>query len=50
MKIGQLHVKVVLAMILTEYEVHQKPENKPELDNRSAANGINLEFKKITVD
>lgn len=52
MKVGQLHAKVVLAMILKEFEVYQRPEDTNELDSRStftaAANGINLEFKKIT--
>ncbi|OXU24125.1 hypothetical protein TSAR_013101 [Trichomalopsis sarcophagae] len=51
MKAGQLHAKVVLAMILREYTVTQRPENKLVLDPRStftaAADGINLHFRKI---
>lgn len=51
MKVGQLHAKIAIAMILKEYEVHQKLEEKNELDSRStftaAANGINLEFRKL---
>ncbi|XP_044584081.1 probable cytochrome P450 6d5 [Cotesia glomerata] len=51
MKVGQLHVKVVLSMILSEYEVHQNPEEIYKLDSRStftaAANGINIEFRKL---
>ncbi|XP_014213303.1 cytochrome P450 6k1 [Copidosoma floridanum] len=51
MKVGQLHAKVVLAMILSEYIVVQKPENKLVLDPRStftaAADGINLHFRKV---
>lgn len=51
MRVGQLHVKVVLSMILSEYEVFQKPEEINKLDSRStftaAANGINIEFRKL---
>lgn len=51
MKVGQLHVKVVLSMILSEYDVHQNPEEIYKLDSRStftaAANGINIEFRKL---
>lgn len=51
MKVGQLHAKIAIAMILKEYEVYQKQEEKNELDSRStftaAANGINLEFRKL---
>lgn len=51
MKVGQLHAKIVIAMILKEYEIHQSLDDKNELDSRStftaAANGINVEFKKI---
>ena len=51
MKVGQLHAKVVISMILREYEVKQLVEDKSILDPRStftaAANGINLQFKKI---
>lgn len=53
MKVGQMHAKVAIAMILREYEVHQKVEEKNGLDNRStftaAANGINLEFRKLAI-
>lgn len=52
MKVGQLHAKVVLAMILRQYKVTQHPENKLVLDPRStftaAADGINLHFQKIS--
>ncbi|KAG7202052.1 hypothetical protein KM043_004732 [Ampulex compressa] len=51
MKIGQLHAKVVLAMLLRDYEIWQEKDDKSYLDPRStftaAANGINLHFKKI---
>ena len=51
MKVGQLHAKVVLAKLLREYAVTQRPENKLVLDPRStftaAADGINLHFRKI---
>ncbi|XP_043473067.1 cytochrome P450 6k1-like [Leptopilina heterotoma] len=51
MKIGQLHAKVVIAMILRKYEMGQLPIDKISLDNRStftaAANGINLQFKEV---
>ncbi|XP_057321580.1 cytochrome P450 6k1-like [Microplitis mediator] len=51
MRVGQLHVKVVLSMILSEYEVYQKPEETNKLDSRStftaAADGINIEFRKL---
>ncbi|XP_015119350.1 cytochrome P450 6k1 [Diachasma alloeum] len=51
MKVGQLHAKVVLSMILKEYEVYQSPEDKSYLDPRStftaAANGIILHFRKL---
>ncbi|KAL0808584.1 hypothetical protein ABMA28_013026 [Loxostege sticticalis] len=48
--LGQLHVKVALSMILTEYELRQKtPDVK--MDHRStftaAADGINVEFTKL---
>ncbi|XP_024942643.1 uncharacterized protein LOC107269568 [Cephus cinctus] len=51
MKVGQLHAKVVIAMLLREYEIWQKPEDKSILDPRStftaAANGIVLQFRKL---
>ncbi|XP_067213905.1 cytochrome P450 6k1-like [Linepithema humile] len=51
MKVGQLHAKVVLALLLHNYEIWQTQEHKSVLDPRStftaAANGINLYFKKI---
>ncbi|XP_011164532.2 cytochrome P450 6k1 [Solenopsis invicta] len=51
MKVGQLHAKVVLALLLKHYEVWQTEENTSYLDPRStftaAGNGINLHFKKI---
>ncbi|XP_043461775.1 cytochrome P450 6k1-like [Leptopilina heterotoma] len=51
MKIGQLHAKVSIAMILRKYEIRQLPIDKISLDNRStftaAANGINLQFKEV---
>ncbi|XP_043282966.1 cytochrome P450 6k1-like [Venturia canescens] len=51
MKVGQLHAKVVIAMVLRDYEISQRPENKSVLDPRStftaAADGILLHFKKI---
>lgn len=50
-KLGQLHVKVVLATILREYSVNQLIKDKAILNPKStftaAANGINLQFKKI---
>ncbi|XP_014482828.1 PREDICTED: cytochrome P450 6k1-like [Dinoponera quadriceps] len=50
-KVGTLHAKVVLAMLLREYEVWQSQENKSTLDTRStftaAADGIKLHFKRI---
>lgn len=53
MKVGQLHAKIVLAMILREYEVWQDKEQISVLDTRStftaAGNGINLYFKQIAV-
>lgn len=51
MKVGQLHTKLAIAMVLKDYEVFQNPSEKNELDSRStftaAANGINLEFRKL---
>ncbi|XP_043504588.1 cytochrome P450 6k1-like [Polistes fuscatus] len=50
MKVGQLHAKVVLALLLREYEIWQEEKDKSVLDPRStftaAANGIQLHFKK----
>ncbi|XP_034942074.1 cytochrome P450 6k1-like [Chelonus insularis] len=52
MKVGQLHAKVVIATILSQYEIYQKLEDKNELDPRStftaAVHGINVEFRKLT--
>ena len=51
MKAGQLHAKVVIALILREYEIKQLKEDVSILDPRAtvtaAVNGIKLEFKKI---
>ncbi|XP_051168310.1 cytochrome P450 6k1-like isoform X1 [Leptopilina boulardi] len=51
MKVGQLHAKVVITMILRRYEVIQLSKDEITLDNRStftaAADGINLQFKEI---
>ncbi|KAL0125643.1 hypothetical protein PUN28_004617 [Cardiocondyla obscurior] len=51
MKVGQLHAKVVLALLLRNYEIWQTEEHTSFLDPRStftaAGNGINLHFKKI---
>lgn len=51
MKVGQLHAKVVLALLLRDYEMWQTKDNESFLNPRStftaAANGINLHFKKI---
>ncbi|XP_032667814.1 uncharacterized protein LOC116842550 [Odontomachus brunneus] len=50
-KAGTLHAKVVLSMLLSEYEIWQNHEDKSSLDTRStftaAADGIKLHFKKI---
>ncbi|KAG4074729.1 hypothetical protein HA402_008455 [Bradysia odoriphaga] len=50
-RVGQLHAKIAIATILKEYEVYQRADETNELDNRStftaAANGINLQFKKL---
>ncbi|KAL0830301.1 hypothetical protein ABMA28_002501 [Loxostege sticticalis] len=51
-QVGQLHVKVVLSMILSQYEVRQSKTAEVKLDSRStftaAADGINLEFIKLS--
>ncbi|XP_011646572.1 cytochrome P450 6k1-like [Pogonomyrmex barbatus] len=51
MKVGQLHAKVVLALLLKDYEVWQTKEHTSFLDPRStftaSGNGINLHFRKI---
>ncbi|XP_028161117.1 cytochrome P450 6k1-like [Ostrinia furnacalis] len=51
-QVGQLHVKVVLSMILSEYEVYLPKSAEVKLDNRStftaAAEGINLQFIKLS--
>ncbi|XP_071553971.1 cytochrome P450 6k1-like [Temnothorax nylanderi] len=51
MKLGKLHAKVVLALLLRDYEIWQTKEHTSSLDPRStftaAGNGINLHFKKI---
>lgn len=50
-KMAYLHMKVVLSMILREYEIWQLDENKVILDTRStftvAINGVKLHFKEI---
>lgn len=52
MKVGQLHAKIVIAMILKQYEVYQRPQDASRLDPRStftaAADGIILQFRKLT--
>lgn len=51
MKMGQMHSKVIMSMILREYEVSQLPEDKSYQEDRStltmSANGVNLQFKKV---
>jgi len=51
MKIGKLHAKIVIALLLRDYEIWQTKEHESFLDPRStftaASNGINLHFKKI---
>lgn len=51
MRVGQLHAKLAIAMILKEYDVSQRSDETNELDSRStftaAANGINLQFRKL---
>ncbi|KAJ0171045.1 hypothetical protein K1T71_013244 [Dendrolimus kikuchii] len=51
MKSGQLHIKAVISMILSEYQVHQDCSEINELDSRStftaAADGINLKFTRL---
>lgn len=51
MKVGQLHAKIVLALLLRDYEIWQTKDNEIFLDPRStftaAGNGINLHFRKI---
>ncbi|XP_070158233.1 cytochrome P450 6k1-like isoform X3 [Polyergus mexicanus] len=51
MKVGQLHAKVVLALLLRDYEMWQTKDNESFLNPRStftaAGNGINLHFKRI---
>ncbi|XP_047521133.1 cytochrome P450 6k1-like isoform X2 [Pieris napi] len=51
MKAGRLFVKVVISMILSEYEVYLQPSEKINLDKRAtfttAENGINMTFTKI---
>ncbi|XP_077258590.1 putative cytochrome P450 CYP13A7 [Temnothorax americanus] len=50
-KVSQLHTKVVLALLLRDYEIWQTKEHIRFLDSRStftaAGNGINLHLKKI---
>nr|NP_001296015.1 uncharacterized protein LOC105397321 [Plutella xylostella]AIJ00774.1 P450 CYP6 family protein 14 [Plutella xylostella] len=52
MRVGQLHAKVVIALILSRYEIFQTAEVKNELDPRStftaAVDGLKLEFHEIT--
>jgi len=51
MKAAQLHAKVILALLLRDYEIWQTEEHAIFLDSRStlttAGNGIKLHFKKI---
>ncbi|XP_011866677.1 PREDICTED: cytochrome P450 6k1-like, partial [Vollenhovia emeryi] len=51
MKVGQLHAKVVITILLRDYKIWQTKEHTSYLDPRStvtaAGNGINLHFKKI---
>ncbi|KMQ86500.1 cytochrome p450 6k1-like protein, partial [Lasius niger] len=50
-KLGQLHAKVVLALLLRDYEIWQSKDNESFLNPRSvlttAGNGINLHFREI---
>ncbi|XP_026332015.1 cytochrome P450 6k1-like, partial [Hyposmocoma kahamanoa] len=50
-KAGQLHAKVTVAMILSQYEIYQSENVVTELDSRStftaACDGIRMEFRKI---
>ncbi|CAD6230896.1 GSCOCT00006873001.2-RA-CDS [Cotesia congregata] len=50
-KIGQMHVKVVLSKILSEYEIDRNPEEMYNVDRRStftaSANGVNIELKPL---
>lgn len=52
MRVGQLHAKVVIALILSRYEIFQTAGVKNELDPRStftaAVDGLKLEFHEIT--
>ncbi|XP_015119349.1 cytochrome P450 6k1-like [Diachasma alloeum] len=51
MKLGQLFSKIVLSIILKDYEIHQNLEDEYYLDSRStlttAANGIVLHLRKL---
>nr|ARA91614.1 cytochrome P450 monooxygenase [Pieris rapae] len=51
MKAGRLFVKVVISMILSEYEVYLQPSEKINLDRRAtfttAENGIYMTFTKL---
>ncbi|XP_063822387.1 cytochrome P450 6k1-like [Ostrinia nubilalis] len=51
-QVSQLHVKLVLSMILSKYQVRQVESANYKLDHRSsftaAATGINLEYIKLT--
>ncbi|CAL1678387.1 unnamed protein product [Lasius platythorax] len=51
MKVGQLHAKIVLALLLRDYEIWQTKDNESFLNPRStftaARNGIYLQFRKI---
>lgn len=53
-KLGLIHVKVVLAMILNEYELYTKPDTQAKFDPRAtftvADQGLNIEFRKLPVD
>ncbi|XP_061729694.1 cytochrome P450 6k1-like [Cydia pomonella] len=50
-KIGLLHTKAVVSMILAHYEIHQNPEEEHVLDSRStftaAADGLMIQFRKL---
>lgn len=52
LRVGQQQVKIVVALIVRDYEISELPGTKNELDPRStltaAAGGINLRFEKIS--
>lgn len=51
MKVAMLHVKVVIGLILMDYKITQKPNEKSVVDLRSrftaSKDGIKLYFEKI---